>query len=113
MKDVHNLIHRIRKASKDGPDLNTRVKALLDEFVQTRGNVARVYTDETDVASCITLQTEQMRKFATVYPEILVIDSTHGTNSSRYKLFSFMVQDGYGKGQFVQHNLLNGETKVW
>lgn len=35
-----------------------------------------------------------------------------GTNSSKYKFYSFMVQDGFGKGQFVQHNLVDAETSV-
>ncbi|KAF1772688.1 hypothetical protein GQ600_7508 [Phytophthora cactorum] len=36
------------------------------------------------------------------FPEVLVADDTHDTNSSDYKLFSFMVHDAMGKGQHVQ-----------
>ena len=36
------------------------------------------------------------------FPEVLLLDATHGTNISNYKLFSFMVHDSFGKGQYVQ-----------
>ncbi|ETO58739.1 hypothetical protein F444_22880, partial [Phytophthora nicotianae P1976] len=31
-----------------------------------------------------------------LFPEVLLVDATHNTNDSRYKLFSFMVHDVYG-----------------
>ncbi|EEY68313.1 uncharacterized protein PITG_22747 [Phytophthora infestans T30-4] len=43
------------------------------------------------------------------FPEVLMIDATHGTNRSKYKVFSFMAHDTFGKGQFVQHALLQNE----
>jgi hypothetical protein len=35
-----------------------------------------------------------------------------GTNAERYKLFSFVVRDAFGIGQYVQHALIDGETKA-
>ncbi|KAG2789082.1 hypothetical protein Pcac1_g2081 [Phytophthora cactorum] len=43
-----------------------------------------------------------MRPMFEHFPEVLVADDTHDTNSSDYKLFSFMVHDAMGKGQHVQ-----------
>ena len=79
-EDVHNLLYRLRQERhRIQGDVHKRVRALLDEFVEQEGNVARVFKDEeSDVASCITLQTKAMRKFYKVFPEILIIDATHG-----------------------------------
>eukprot|EP00644_Phytophthora_capsici_P019235 jgi/Phyca11/132981/e_gw1.284.3.1 len=50
-----------------------------------------------------------MRSLFKRFPEVLLIDATHGTNRSKYKVFSFMAHDTFGKGQFVQHSLLQNE----
>ena len=43
-----------------------------------------------------------MRSMFTNFPEVVLIDATHDTNASNYKLFSFMIHDALGKGQHVQ-----------
>lgn len=43
------------------------------------------------------------------FPEVLLIDATHGTNVSKYKVFSFMAHGVFGKGQYVQHAILQNE----
>ena len=43
--------------------------------------------------------------------EVLNIDSTHNTNTERYKLFSFMMTDALGSGQYVQHAIIENETE--
>ncbi|KAE9120940.1 hypothetical protein PF010_g7304 [Phytophthora fragariae] len=40
-----------------------------------------------------------------------MVDTTHDTNANAYKLFSFVVHDCFGKGQYVQHALVERETK--
>ncbi|KAG6942711.1 hypothetical protein JG688_00017964 [Phytophthora aleatoria] len=52
-----------------------------------------------------------MRTMFENFPEVLFIDATHATNVSNYKCFSFMIQDAVGKGQHVQHCLLENERK--
>ncbi|ETN15981.1 hypothetical protein PPTG_21846 [Phytophthora nicotianae INRA-310] len=56
------------------------------------------------------MQTRQMRRWFKVFPEVLLVDATHNTNESRYKLFSFMVNDVYGHGQYVHHSLMENES---
>ncbi|EGZ29145.1 hypothetical protein PHYSODRAFT_246263 [Phytophthora sojae] len=46
---------------------------------------------------------------ATVDTLLLMVDATHGTNSSKYKVFSIMAHDVFGKGQFVQHAVVQNE----
>ncbi|OWY95917.1 hypothetical protein PHMEG_00033946, partial [Phytophthora megakarya] len=55
--------------------------------------------------------TRQMRRWFKAFPEVLLIDATHNTNESRYKLFSFMVNDVYGHGQYVHHSLMENESE--
>ena len=43
------------------------------------------------------------------FPEVLLIDATHGTSASRFKVFFFMAHDVFGKGQYVQHAILQNE----
>ena len=110
-KDVHNLVYRLRKSKRPG-ELHSRVKAVLDEFASYDGNVVRVFKNEANVANCITLATKNMRQHFATFGQIVIMDSTHGTNSSQYKLFGMMVHDKYGRGQFVQHALIHSENKI-
>ena len=98
-----------RQAKRSG-DVHDRVRQLLSEFSSESGNVVRVYKDQTQIAHCITFATRHMRQYFACFPEILLVDATHGTNASQYKLFSFMVTDGFGHGQFVQHALIDAEN---
>ncbi|KAG6946363.1 hypothetical protein JG688_00016085, partial [Phytophthora aleatoria] len=44
------------------------------------------------------------------FPEVLLIDATHDTNVSNYKLFIFIIQDAVGKGQHVQ---VSADSQFW
>jgi hypothetical protein len=50
-----------------------------------------------------------MRELFERFPEVVMIDATHGTNLSKYKVFSIMAHDAFGKGQFVQHAVMQNE----
>lgn len=52
-----------------------------------------------------------MRSVFYQFPEVLLIDATHGTNASKCKVFSFMTHDAFGKGQFVQHAAVQNERR--
>ncbi|OWZ13691.1 hypothetical protein PHMEG_00012933 [Phytophthora megakarya] len=45
------------------------------------------------------------------FPEVVLVDSTHGKNANRYKLFSFVVQYVFRKGQYAHHVLVYSEQK--
>ncbi|POM61588.1 hypothetical protein PHPALM_29374, partial [Phytophthora palmivora] len=113
-KDVQNLVLKLKaRAQRDGPSSSDkRLKKWMKEFGAQSGNVGRIFLDDVGnkrVATCITLQTKHMRDMFEQFPEVLLIDATHGTNRSNYKVFSFMAHDTFGKGQFVQHALLHNE----
>ncbi|POM61742.1 LOW QUALITY PROTEIN: hypothetical protein PHPALM_29203 [Phytophthora palmivora] len=91
-KDVQNLVLKLKAhAQRDGPSTSgKRLKKWMKEFGAQSGNVGRVFLDD-------------------VGNKVLFIDATHGTNRSKHKGFSFMAHDSFGKGQFVQHALLQNE----
>lgn len=43
------------------------------------------------------------------FPEVILINATHGTTAAKYKVFSFMAYDAFGQGQFVQHVLVQNK----
>ncbi|ETM40837.1 hypothetical protein L914_13327 [Phytophthora nicotianae] len=111
MKDVHNLLARLKRESYDFPTMEERINSILRDFTSEKGNLARVYTNQEGAEECISLQSSHMRTMFESFPEVLLIDATHDTNSSNYKLFSFMIHDALGKGQHVQHCLVENERK--
>ncbi|DAZ97115.1 TPA: hypothetical protein N0F65_010438 [Lagenidium giganteum] len=99
LKDVHNLLAHLKATEHGTTSVEARIHAWVDDFADD-GNVGRVFTDEKvrkNVGSCITMQTKHMLRMFDLYPEVLLIDATHGANASNYKLFSFMVHDAFGK----------------
>ncbi|ETP24978.1 hypothetical protein F441_02115 [Phytophthora nicotianae CJ01A1] len=111
-KDVENMIAEMRRETYISSDDNVRVSELLQNFGEGPGNTVRIFRDPaTSLTSCITFQTAHMRRMARKFPDALCIDATHETNLNRYRLFSFMVTDKFGSGAFVQHALIDEETK--
>lgn len=96
LRDVHNMVARMKERRRGGATTEERLETVLRGICECRGNRATVYVDESKTAQTIALQTRQMRRWFKAFPEVMLIDATHNTNESRYKLFSFMVNDVYG-----------------
>ncbi|ETO74517.1 hypothetical protein F444_09754 [Phytophthora nicotianae P1976] len=96
LRDVHNLVQRLKARRRGIATVEDRLEAVLRKFCAFRGNTASIFVDETETTQTITLQTRQMHRFFEAFPEVLMLDSTHGTNVSKYKLFSFMIEDVFG-----------------
>ncbi|OWY91546.1 LOW QUALITY PROTEIN: hypothetical protein PHMEG_00039830, partial [Phytophthora megakarya] len=104
--NIHNFVLRLTKQEHTAPTSAKQVKLWMKEFTQEAGNVGGMFVDTVNnknIATCITLQTIHMREIFDRFPEVVMIDATHGANSSKYKIFSIMARDSFGKGQFVQH----------
>ena len=105
------MIQSIKNSSKN-PDINFRVRALIEGFCHADdGNVVIVTANSEQKASHIYIQSSNMRRLAASFPEIVYVDSTFNTNNSDYNLFSFMVKDSFGIGQFILHSLMESETQ--
>ncbi|POM69320.1 Hypothetical protein PHPALM_14399, partial [Phytophthora palmivora] len=111
MKDVHNLVDRLKRESYVFPSVEERIRVILEDFATQPGNLARVYSNSEGTVECISIQSAHMRAMFDKFPEVVFIDATHDTNDNNYKLFSFMIHDAMGKGQHVQHCLLENERK--
>ncbi|OWZ14014.1 hypothetical protein PHMEG_00012566, partial [Phytophthora megakarya] len=62
------------------------------------GNFAEIKIEEgNNKAHIATFQSARMKRLFKAFPEVILVDSTHNTNSNRYKLFSFVVHDVFGK----------------
>eukprot|EP00644_Phytophthora_capsici_P018580 jgi/Phyca11/128090/e_gw1.73.201.1 len=99
LKDVHNMVQRYKISEQSSLNDAQRAYAVLDSFTdQDDGNVAQVYVDnDSNLARIATFQTARMKRLFKAFPEVVLVDSTHNTNANRYKLFSFVVHDVFGK----------------
>lgn len=96
LRDVHNMVSKMKEKRKRGATVEERLETVLRGVCESRGNRASVFIDDAKITQTITLQTRQMRRWFKAFPEVMLVDATHNTNESRYKLFSFMVNDVYG-----------------
>ncbi|KAG6950581.1 hypothetical protein JG687_00014156, partial [Phytophthora cactorum] len=87
LKDVHNILARLKNLSRSGATDVQRAEAFLRD-------------------------TSKIRRLFSAFPEVMMEDTTFGTNRNRYKLFSFLVHGINGKGQYVQHSMLAAETRA-
>ncbi|RLN32094.1 hypothetical protein BBJ28_00016959 [Nothophytophthora sp. Chile5] len=104
LRDGHNMITKMRKTRRGSASVEERLESVLRGFCERQGNRASVFVDDKKMVQTITLQTRQMRRWFKAFPEVLLVDATHNTYDSRYKLFSFMVHD---------HNLTENESAVF
>lgn len=111
LRDVHNMIQRSKQKLRGNLSDAEQALAVLDEFCgETRGNTAKIMVDcESKVARVVTFQSARMKRLFRAFPEVVMVDSTHDTNENRYKPFSFVVHDVFGKGQYVHHALVVSE----
>ncbi|KAG2817908.1 hypothetical protein PC116_g26638, partial [Phytophthora cactorum] len=96
LRVVHNLVQHLRAKRRGSDSVEARLKAVLRKFFANRDYSPSIFVDDSNKTYPITLQTRQMSRFFEVFPEVAMLDSTHGTNSSLYQLFSFMIGDGFG-----------------
>ncbi|OWZ03011.1 hypothetical protein PHMEG_00025328 [Phytophthora megakarya] len=101
--DIHKFVLRLKKQGHTAPTSAKRVKLWMKEFTQEAGNVGGIFVGSANS------KTKHMREIFDRFPEVVMIDATHGANSSKYKIFSIMAHDSFGKGQFVQHAVVQNE----
>ncbi|ETP24101.1 hypothetical protein F441_02851 [Phytophthora nicotianae CJ01A1] len=81
LKDVSNMIAKMRRNSYTSPDDNVCVMEVLQDFSESLGNLANVFRDaDTKLTSCIIFQTNLMRPMTRLFPEVMCVDATHGTS---------------------------------
>lgn len=141
LRDVHNLLASLKHEGGDGKTDESRAVELLREFCDSDGgNSAAISADDSSgLVHAVCFQTASQKRLFKAFPEVVLVDTTHGTNKNCYKLFSFLVNDVFGKvklfctkccitcpllyriipdalasyvqGQYVHHALVESETK--
>ncbi|ETP33999.1 hypothetical protein F442_17591, partial [Phytophthora nicotianae P10297] len=104
-QDAHNLVRKLKEhESGSGPSASgKRLKKWVSEFGNVPGN--KKY-------GLYTLLTKPVLSIFDQLPESLMVDVTSRKNRSKYKVFSFMAHDTFGKCKFVQHALLQNERSA-
>ncbi|DAZ95570.1 TPA: hypothetical protein N0F65_005886 [Lagenidium giganteum] len=110
MRDVHNQVQRRKDSIKKGLSDEERTEAFLKSFCTETGNRATIFVDDINRARTVAFQTKGMRRLFQVFPQVMMVDATHATNTNRCKLFSFVVEDIFGHGQYVHHALIDRES---
>ncbi|OWZ09543.1 LOW QUALITY PROTEIN: hypothetical protein PHMEG_00017738 [Phytophthora megakarya] len=95
MVNVHNLLAKPKCEEDAGTILSDDLKLWIGFVKRNPFTVAHI-----DIHYQREMSTH-MRSLLSAFPEVLLMDATHRTNASRYKLFSFMVHDSFGRGQHV------------
>ncbi|KAG6948952.1 hypothetical protein JG688_00014849 [Phytophthora aleatoria] len=109
------MVQRHKVQEQAGLTDAQRAFAILDEFCMQHGdNSAEALVDsETNVARIAMFQTSKMKRLFRAFPEVIMMDSTHDTNTYRYKLFSFVAHDVFGKvNKRVSATFLYNNTRI-
>lgn len=105
-KDVDNLVTRYKLRTALGND-NDGVAELVARFsAQDPFNMATVNESDHGHTGVISFTSALMRATYSRFPELVLVDCTHKTNTYNYQLCTFMIVDEHGRGQPVQHSLL-------
>ncbi|ETL38232.1 hypothetical protein L916_10168 [Phytophthora nicotianae] len=107
LRDVPNLVQRLKAKHRGSGTVEKRLEAVLRKFCSYQGNRASIFVDESETTQTITMQTRQMKRFLEAFPDVVMVDSTHET---KFKLFSFMINNIFGHGQYVQHSLVENKS---
>ena len=98
LRDVHNLIQTCKSENREVRTDEERSLQLLREFVRIDGNSAAVsMNNSSGLVHAVCFQTARQKRLFEAFPEVIMIDTTHGTNKNYYKLFSLLVHDVFGK----------------
>ncbi|ETO58998.1 hypothetical protein F444_22624 [Phytophthora nicotianae P1976] len=95
IRDVHNLVRKLKARTTQSTTSAQRLKAWMIDFCGEHGNVGRIFVEARQskkIATCITMQTQHMRYLYDRFPEVLLIDATHGTNAPKYKSYQYSVR---------------------
>jgi hypothetical protein len=92
------LIASIKRDSKGDKTDEERSVEMLREFCQTDSNSAAIsMNNSSGLVHVMCFQTARQKRPFKAFPEVILVDTTHGTNKNYYKLFRILVDDVFGK----------------
>ncbi|KAG3110561.1 hypothetical protein PI124_g10337 [Phytophthora idaei] len=98
LRDVHNLIASTKRSNRGGKTDEDRTVELLRGYCKIDGTSAALSLDNSSVlVHAVCFQTACQKRLFKAFPEVALVDTTHGTTKNYYKLFSILVDDVFGK----------------
>ena len=98
LRDVNNIVARMKRDRRGQGSDEERTVSLLRAFCASPGNSAAISVDdESGLVHAVCFQNSGMKRLFDAFPEVALVDTTHGTNRNHYKLFSLLVDDVFGK----------------
>ena len=109
LKNVHNILSRLKEKRNDRTDAERSQDVLEDMCNNEAGSVASMYVGADDLVETIAFQSRKMRRLFAAFPDVVMVDSTFGTNRNQRKLFSFVVVDVRGNVGLLSMLLVNSQ----
>ncbi|KAE8960500.1 hypothetical protein PF011_g30070 [Phytophthora fragariae] len=106
MKDVHNLVARLRSSGAQLSDDDAVAETIVNFNLESSMNVSSVHQSARGNTGVISITSGHMRSIVDSFPEVLQMDCTHKTNKYNYQLLAMVAMDQFGHGQPVQYSLL-------
>jgi hypothetical protein len=90
VRDVWNQKRKLEKENKSNEI--DRLEEILDSLSKNKNNTITTKRSDDGILENAFIMTEVQKKWLNLYPEIIHLDGTFGTNNSKYVLFTFLVQ---------------------
>ena len=111
IRDIHNIVNKSKESTN--VDNTSEVRALAD-FVQEEypSLDTEFVIDENGHVNGIYMQDQEMKSIFQRFPEVILADATHKTNTQEMPFFAMMAVDGDGKSKLVAAFLVQNEEEV-
>ena len=91
-QDFWNHTFKLRKELNAKENEIDRLEVLLDKLSNNPNNTIITKKSDEGILENAFIMTEKQKEWLNLYPEIIHLDGTFGTNNSKYVLFTFLAQ---------------------
>lgn len=110
LRDIHNMKSKL-KSNKMNTNDGSPLESIYAELIKKDGMIAEIIaSEEGNELEGIYIQDERMRKYFSLYPELVMMDATYKVNDRRMPLFVVVIVDGNGETQIVALFILRSEN---
>lgn len=110
LRDIHNYKSKLNSNEMNTDD-GSPLESIYAELTKSDGMIAEIIaSEEGNELEGIYIQDERMRKYFSLYPELVIMDATYKVNDRRMPLFVVVIVDGNGETQIVALFILKSEN---
>ena len=91
-QDFWNHTIKLKKELSAKENEIDRLELLLDKLSNNPNNTIITKKSDEGILENAFIMTEKQKEWLNLYPEIIHLDGTFGTNNSKYVLFTFLAQ---------------------